>query len=55
MKQTVMVAIGVAVIVHGLDMALKCNNLYCNFSLVVRAINGEWMRHKNSAQTNYYL
>ncbi len=42
MKQTVMVAIGVAVIVHDLGMALKCNNFYIVIvSLEVCAIIGE--------------
>lgn len=51
-----MVVIGVAVIIHSLDMALKIKDFYIVIvSLVVCAIIGEWMRHKNSAQINYYL
>ncbi|MFC0273070.1 DUF554 domain-containing protein [Metabacillus herbersteinensis] len=45
MKQTVMVAIGLAVIVLGLDMALKSNDFFIVIvSLVVGAVIGEWMR-----------
>lgn len=51
-----MVVIVVAVIIHSLDMALKIKDFYIVIvSLVVCAIIGEWMRHKNSAQNNYYI
>lgn len=46
MKQTVMIAIGVAVIVLGLEMALKSNDFFIVIvSLVVCAIIGEWYWH----------
>ncbi|CAH0298619.1 hypothetical protein SRABI84_04438 [Peribacillus simplex] len=52
MKQTVMVAIGVAGIVLGLEMALKSNDFFIVIvSLEVCAINGEWMRHKIPPRT----
>ncbi len=41
LTKTVMVTIGVAIIVHSLDMALKCNDFYIVIvSLVVCAIIG---------------
>ncbi|MBO1514953.1 DUF554 domain-containing protein [Metabacillus bambusae] len=45
MKQTVMIAIGLSVVVLGIDMALKSDNFFIVIvSLVVGTIVGEWLR-----------
>ncbi|MBM7606721.1 putative membrane protein YqgA involved in biofilm formation [Metabacillus crassostreae] len=45
MKQTVLIAIGLSVVVLGIDMALKSANFfYVIVSLVVGTVIGEWIR-----------
>jgi uncharacterized membrane protein YqgA involved in biofilm formation len=45
MKQTVMIAIGLSVVVLGIDMALKSSNFFIVIvSLVVGTVVGEWLR-----------
>jgi uncharacterized protein len=45
MKQTVMIAIGLSVVVLGLDMALKSNDFFIVIvSLVFGTVIGEWLR-----------
>lgn len=45
MKQTVMIAIGLSVVVLGIDMALKSDNFFIVIvSLVVGTVVGEWLR-----------
>jgi uncharacterized membrane protein YqgA involved in biofilm formation len=45
MKQTVMIAIGLSVVVLGIDMALKSDNFFIVIvSLVVGSLVGEWLR-----------
>ncbi|WP_214791570.1 DUF554 family protein [Bacillus sp. ISL-4] len=55
MKQTVKVDIGVAVIVLGLEMALKSNDFFIVIvSLVVCAIIGERMRLEDQLHRTWY-
>ncbi|MGM7723397.1 DUF554 domain-containing protein [Metabacillus sp. Hm71] len=45
MKQTVMIAIGLSVVILGVDMALKSDNFFIVIvSLVVGTVIGEWLR-----------
>lgn len=45
MKQTVMIAIGLSVVVLGIDMALESDNFFIVIvSLVIGTVLGEWMR-----------
>ncbi|APH06784.1 DUF554 domain-containing protein [Bacillus weihaiensis] len=49
MKQTVMTAIGISVIILGIDMALKSADFfYVIVSLVVGTVIGEWLRIEDS-------
>lgn len=45
MKQTVMIAIGLSVVILGIDMALKSDNFFIVIvSLIVGSLVGEWLR-----------